>query len=494
MVKSQTDWMRHAEGWKGTAGDLVAELRRLTSPDFPTLAIPSIRTIRLWRAKDALSDSGSRGFSGRQLLEAVAILFLQHRGWSLAAIADLLPQHQTPDIATRLCDGLNADWTIGETSDTTKRRRAADDVEVSTILLAQGAIKLYDRILSGREIVRQDDALPTELHQAMCLLGRAYIEEGKSDQSGCIHDLLDRARRPLNEWGLNAFSQAEFRFRDALLIDPDLRVPTQDAIALATSSGQGIDDIIENQLHTRLRETVDRLGPTRNAAYTAVREFVARHSLASETQIRDWFESRRISAIQSIVDDLYDRVPDCWLISGLANRCAWCRTLLRPHPDTRTYPEGKCPLRQCAAKHAPRAGEKLSPSRLHICRPQVLMYWVGPAIDELEIFDAAREAGLDAELYPEGDRCDISIGSDRIGIDVKCYNSPVSLALKLNKGIGGLIGYRERILAIPDAQGSRPGYLEALRASLEKQSDSSTLQIRTVGAIARSLREGALHA
>lgn len=494
MPQGQRAWLLHADRWKGTAEELLKEVERALARDFPTLAAPSVRTIRLWRSKGVLSNSGARGFTGRELLEAVAIPILQARGWSLAAIGDLLPRLSSAAIASRLSGGLESDWGERPNDSMSRHTRAANLVEVSAVLLAQGALKLYDRVLPGREIVRQDDTLPPELHQAMCLIGRLYIEEGKPDRAGCVHDLLDRARLPFANWDLEAFGRESFRFRDALLVDPDLRVPTQDALAVATSGGWGMDDIIESQLHTRLRELVDRLGPTRNSAYTSVREFVARRSLASEPEIRDWFEERKISAIQGIVDDLYDHVPECWLISGRANRCAWCGTLLRPHPDTKRYPDGKCPLRQCASKREPRAGERLDPPGLLVCRPQVLMYWANPAIDELEVFDAAQKAGLDAELYPEGDRCDVSIGKDRIGIDVKCYTSPVSLAVRLNKSIGGLTGYRKRILAIPDSLIGRPGYLDTLKATLDDSSEASTVQIKSVGALTRCIREGKLHA
>lgn len=489
MALDEQTWLQLAERWRGTSDELVKEVRACLSQAAPGIANPSLRTIRLWRTKGLVSPAGGRVFTGRQVLEAVAIPILQARGWSLAAIGELLPRLGNATLAKRLSGGLKLDADEGVGAATSAQPRAANPADVSAVLLAQGALKLYDRVLPGREIVRQDDALPPELHQAMCLIGRLYIEEGQSDRAGCVHDLLDRARLPLANWDLKAFRSDSFTFRDAVLIDPDLRVPTQDALAVAMSGGRGMDDIIENQLHTRLRDVVDRLGPTRHAAYTAVREFVGRWSLASEAQIRDWFDARKISAVQGVIDDLYDRVPEQWLVSGRANRCSGCGTLLRPHPDAKGYPDGKCPLRQCASKRNSRACERLNPSGLLVCRPQVLMYWTNAAVDELEVFDAAQGAGLDAELYPEGDRCDVSIGKDRLGIDVKCYTSPVSLALRLNQSIGGLVGYRKRILAIPDSLFGRPGYLDTLKTTLDGSGDASTLQIKSVSSLTQSFRE-----
>ncbi|MHC5937344.1 hypothetical protein [Nostoc sp.] len=46
--------------------------------------------------------------------------------------------------------------------------------------------------------MRQDDStLPPELYQAMCKLGRLYIEEGLSDRAACVHTVLDNARYSL---------------------------------------------------------------------------------------------------------------------------------------------------------------------------------------------------------------------------------------------------------------------------------------------------------
>ncbi|MCC5624730.1 hypothetical protein, partial [Nostoc sp. CHAB 5715] len=129
--------------------------------------------------------------------------------------------------------------------------------------------------------------------------------------------------------------------------------------------------------------------------------------------------------------------PDIWLIKGLAHRCAHCGTLMRPHPNKKIFPEGRCPIRQCNSRKRAKVLEKLDPTqdRLLIAKPQILTYWTGPAIDELEIFDTARQHGLNAELYPESDLCDVSINERAIGIDAKSYTSPVSLALRLNRSI-----------------------------------------------------------
>ena len=81
---------------------------------------------------------------------------------------------------------------------------------------------------------------------------------------------------------------------------------------------------------------------------------------------------------------------------------------------------------------------------------EVLKYWVDPARDELRLFDSLSKAGIDASLYPNSDRCDVAV-RDYVGIDVKDYRDPVSLARRLNHDVSGLMHYRERrIVAIAD--------------------------------------------
>lgn len=492
-----------AKLWAGTAEELTEALARLINGLGLGIPAPTLRTIRLWRSKRLFSQPPGSEFGGRQLLEGIATAVLLRRGWSLAAIADLLPTQDDLTLTARIvaeAEGDGGSW--GAASETSgggesPRRRALQDLaDDGVVLLAQGILKQYDRILTGREIVRQDDGLPPELQAAMCRLGRLHIEEGQPDRAACVHDVLDRARFPLGseEWGLAAFRASEFRFGRVVLVDPELRVPTADCAAIAAiSGGFGEDNVIENRLHAVLRDSAERLGGRRrHAAYTAMRELLARRSLISERELLLQLEERDLTPLQELViETFFHPVPDAWLIDGRAHRCAHCGTLMRPHVDTERYPEGRCPVRQCHGKRPAEVGERLDPDagRLLVARPQILTYWTGPGIDELAIHDEAARLGLEAELYPESDLCDVAIGGREIGIDAKSYSSPVSLALRLNRSIGGLVQYRRRIIAVGDEiVTDDPDYLAVLRSSLDKRGDAATLEVKSVSSVLTMLR------
>jgi DNA-binding transcriptional MerR regulator len=492
--------------WQGTAEELLEELQSKIEQLNLSVEPPTVRTIRSWRSRNLLSQPKGQKFGFRQILEGLATLLLLKKGWTLVAIAEVLSSWNDKELERQILvarDGENVDvdnLSSSQESSSFFQQRISNNTtlaEDAVILLAQGILRQYDRVLTGREIVRQDDKLPPELHSAMCKLGRLYLEEGKCDRAACVHDLLERSRYSLNDakWDLQIFRESEFSFGtgNVQLIDPDLRVPTVDCAEIADlSGGFGEDNVIENRLHSRLREATAKLGGRKqHQAYTALRELLGRRSLIKERELLDYLVDKNLTPLQETVLEFFDSVSEVWLINGCANRCVYCGTLMRPHPNKDSYRDGYCPIYQCNSKHPPQVGERLNLERLLIAKPQILAYWTAPAIDELAIFDEAKTYGLDAELYPESDQCDVSINDRAIGIDAKSYRSPVLLALKLNRSIGGLIYYRQRIIAITDELiEDCPGYISTVNSLLDKKSDTASIQIMSVSSVIRNIQKG----
>jgi REase associating with pPIWI_RE len=482
--------------WHGNAEKLAKEIEHQIERLGLAVDPPAVRTVRLWRSKQIFSQPKGQEFGFRQILEGLLTALLLKKGWTLAAIGQTIPSCSELALEQQIiAQTSGADSQMAVISVPIGNRQAIDLAEDAVVLLAQGIVRQYERVLN-REIVRQEDTMPPELYKSMCKLGRLYIEQGEPDRAACLHAVLERSRYRFDDerWGLNVFQQPEFRFSDAIAIDPDLRVPTSDCIEIARSSGAGEDNIIEHRLYKQLLEATGRLGSRRqHQAYTALREMVGRQSLIAERQLGDYLLDRDLTPLQTTIGEtLFDPVPEAWLIDGLAHRCASCGTLMRPHPNLNQFPAGRCPIRQCHSVNAAKVGEKLDPSqdRLLIAKPQILTYWTGPAIDELAIFDVAIQLGLNAELYPESDLCDVSVNGRAIGIDAKSYLSPVSLALRLNRSIGGLIHYRRRILAVSDRLlEQNPSYLSTLRSTLDKKGDPATLEIVTVSSAIEFLQE-----
>ena len=487
--------------WQGTAENLLEELQRQIKQLNLSVESPAVRTIRSWRGKKLLSQPKGKKFGFRQILEGLAVLQFLKKGWTLKAIAEVLLSLNDEELEQQILtirDGENSEKSDRQQLSLFPNQQNKSNLtlaEDAVILLAQGILRQYDRILTGQEIVRQDDKLPSELHSAMCKIGRLYLEEGKCDRAASVHDVLERSRYSLNskQWNLNTFRELEFA--NASLIDLDLKVPTVDCAEIADKSGgYGEDNVIENRLYLKIISATKSLGTKKqHQAYTAVRELIGRRSLIRERELLDYLIEHNLTPLQETVVEFFNFVPEIWSIDNFACRCYHCGTLLRPHPNGDRYPDGYCPIYQCNSKYPPRVGERLNPEngRLLIAKPQILAYWTAPAIDELAIFDEAKIYGLDAELYPESDQCDVAIGDRAIGIDAKSYRSPVLLALKLNRSIGGLIFYKKRIVAITDELiEDCSGYLSTLRSLLDKKGETATLQVMSVSSVIENIQRG----
>ena len=487
--------------WSGSAKALTEEIQYQIGLLNILVEPPALRTIRLWRSKKLLSQPKGKKFGLRQILEGLATALLLKRGWTLSAIGEVLPNFSDSDIERQiLAESENRDpnWSAAiaqKHSFTANPRKITDIAEDAVVLLAQGILKQYTRVLN-QEIVRQDDSMPSELYRAMGKLGRLYIEEGLPDKAACVHSVLDSARHSFSSkaWQLEVFRQNDFRFSDVILIDPDLYVPTSDCAEIAQANGGwGEDNVVEYRLYQRLKTYTEQLGARKqHFGYTALRELTVRHSLIKEKALWDYLEDHQLLPLQERIIDLFDQIPESWLIEGKAYRCAHCGTLMHPHPNEQRFKVGRCPIRQCNSRYAPKVSEAIDPQqhRLLIAKPQILTYWTGPGIDELAIFDAAKKQGLKAELYPESDLCDVSLYEYEIGIDAKSYISPVSLALRLNQSMGGLGYYQRRIIAISDQLiADNPSYLSVLQSTLANKGDPATLEVLSVSAVLKLLKE-----
>ena len=200
--------------WQGQAETLAEQLKHQIEQLGLCVETPTVRTIRSWRSRKILSQPKGEKFGFRQILEGLTTLLLLKKGWTIVAIAEVLSSWNDKELEQQIIVERDAENTanLSNSNESSsflqqklkKNRTLAED---AAILLAQGVLRQYDRVLTGRDIVRQDEKLPSELHSAMCKLGRLYLEEGKCDDAACIHDVLERSRYSFEDekWNLEIF-------------------------------------------------------------------------------------------------------------------------------------------------------------------------------------------------------------------------------------------------------------------------------------------------
>ena len=411
-------------------------------------------------------------------MEALGILRLCADGYSTGIAADRC--------ASLSEERLAALALASEGEDTVSQ---SDYARVTLDLLSQGIIEQYHRVSRGGIVgvvgrgVGGDEDTPTALHQAMTRLGRLYFEDGQEDRTASVHGLIKDCMTPLYSWAPRSVHSLQ-GCSDLVLVDPDYRVPSEDCETIVEQApGRRLEDLIERGLHARLKSSIAGLGSDTDAVYTAVREFIVRHPLAMDSELRG-FRSRPEIPDDAIefVQSLYIPVHAHHSVDGAINRCYYCKA-----PMDR---KGNCLLGGCREDHPrPKQGQRVRTEEARVVQAEVLKYWVDPARDELRLFDHLRELGIDATLYPHSDRCDVGV-AEYVGVDVKDYRSPISLARRLNRDVSGLTVYRDRrIVAIADRRvRSNSEYIARLRERL-RPSIREEVEVLSVSSTMRELRK-----
>lgn len=437
--------------WRGTLKELLEGAGALAERLNLSLGLPTERAIRDWRTEDLLTREG-RAFTGRNQLEVLRIKQLRDQDFPVHAIREDLQARDDEALYEALREGQLFPAPVND-----------DDLRLNeTVSLLAGAILKQFEVTREGHLVGIYREIPVELRQAQAHLARLAFESGatgEDDRFASVHDLLAMCRTPISEWAPTPLATHP-GYASAVLIDPEHLVPTEECNQFAEQGGR-IDDLIEKRLHDALTQALARTAEDeRAAAYTLVRRFIAEHPLARAAELTQVRKNPRLNpTVAAFLDRVYQPVHASEAHGGLVLRCGHCQGPMTP--------EGTCRLATCRAQHPDSlVGERLPAAETRIARPEILRYWCDPALEELRLYNALYEIhGRQVHLYPDEDRCDVSLGAD-IGVDVKDYADPVRLAEKLNNGIGGLRLYQRKILAVAARRARSDQYVARLKERL----------------------------
>ena len=353
-----------------------------------------------------------------------------------------------------------------------ERSFQADRSEVAAVMLARGFVDACDLAARDGTVLQQDATMPPALRLALSHVSRLCVEASVEDVGACVHVLGRLACEPMERWGVPAFA-APNPYAQAVLIEHDTGVPTDDCREMAVTAGGGEITAQELLHHEALRNAVaKRIPKERDAAYEAIRSFVVRNPAVSWDTLIAFVASGGHTGALQVVQSFYRPIPQTALFGTAARLCGHCGSLLWPDRDIGSFPEGRCRIRQCRLAHpVPARGADVGdPSSWRVATPAAMAYWVGPGLDEIRIYDALKVAGRTVRLYPQQDAADVGVDGLVVGIDVKTYASPVVLAGRLTRDPGRLGIFRRRILAVPDDKlRSNRDYLSQLARSYRGQ-------------------------
>jgi hypothetical protein len=357
------------------------------------------------------------------------------------------------------------------------------DADHTFRLFAGGIVDLS--AIEETDSVVQDERMPRRLRRALARLSAHCLVDGVADRGVSVHDALAMAADPPSAWGVPSMAEPDFPWGDVALVDPDLGVPSRDCLEIA---GGDETEIAQDLRHEQLRAQLARLPQRRRPElYSAVRTFVVRNPAVRLSDLKAFGANPGRVVVARTLESFYRQLPIGALWNdGRAYLCGECSSVLWPEGA-----HGRCRLRACP-QHRGGSGAAVpidDPENWLLADRAILAYWVGPGLSEIAVFDRLRAAGLAPEMYPGEDRADVGLGRRQVGIDVKDYASPVTLARALSRGDLGLAAFRERYLAVPDARvGANPDYLATLRDHY-RGSDRELVMDSVSGVVERVVRD-----
>ncbi|MCW9045247.1 MAG: hypothetical protein OQK35_02845 [Alphaproteobacteria bacterium] len=353
------------------------------------------------------------------------------------------------------------------------------EIKATIIGMANLAVRQFDHTRNG-EIVLQDGrgSLTAEDRLIMSRISGHALVLGEQDIASSIHDLLFLMTTPFSSWPVSAFRTVGPEFSEVTLIEPVTLVPSMECRHLVAEGGN-IDTAVEEVLFQNFRDALEQTARKEAPqAYTFIRGLISRNPLTDEAALIRLLDDAGFSALYSEVRGFYEPVHHTPGLVGQVIPCGYCGSRMATELSNGTL---RCPLRQCRDQKPTLEGTPRPTSNgLLGAKAAILTYWVGPAQDELKIYDAAIAAGIPSVLYDKLDACDIFIDG-HIGIDVKSYRSPIMLAQKFNRdGVGGLKRYRTQVLAISDDLiKADPDYIKTLKAHLNKDLGIEIMSVST---------------
>jgi hypothetical protein len=416
-----------------------------------------------YRSRQILPPAHGKQFTWEHLVRLLSARFLVMRGWNRDAVAQRLQECSTEYLAANLNE-IAKETGLDPSKSESDGAKRLEEITVAVRLLASGIVEQFGHVRRG-EVVVQDASMSALLAQAMLLFAGIFLEAGRENVLGSVHELLVRCQQPLSSttFGLDLFSHRSFPYEGMVLIDPDRRIPTLDCAELAQQSSSELD-LREQLAFDALRSVSEQFVGRQEEAYSLLRLWIAEHPVTTVTKMRLFEREKNLQLADSFLSSCYEPVGPRHLINGELHLCSACGVPMRRFRGApRFY---ACTIHQCAKFDVPveSVGREVTSETL-VASAHILLYWVAPGLDESAVYRHALKLGLIPRAYPGRDACDISFDGDTVGVDVKSYSNPYVLVDKLNKSsLGGLGLYSTRIIAINDQVLIRfYGYLDILR-------------------------------
>ncbi|WCH91210.1 hypothetical protein POD33_03270 [Streptomyces moderatus] len=291
-------------------------------------------------------------------------------------------------------------------------------------------LRLIASALAGlsRQRTVPNPVYPAKVQNAYNRLVLHCLRRGE-DPPGSVPEMVRWAcERPLATWPLTLPDEA--RAAEAVLVDPETRLPHQMCLEWEVSAADPAAELFENE---RILEALAVCRAAKSPrAYTAFRALLTSRPVLTGAELALLGGDPECGMLlHSVIKRCYEPVPASYLREGAYRQCARCRCLMVPLLGG----GHRCELDRCRRDGAgDDDGIPLRPDKggvFQLSRP-LRMFVTSPGLAETDLEAALKKRfGITAEMWPNYDAYDLRVplpGLRYWAVDVKDRVNPALLA------------------------------------------------------------------
>ncbi|MFD8809929.1 hypothetical protein ACFV23_00110 [Streptomyces sp. NPDC059627] len=268
---------------------------------------------------------------------------------------------------------------------------------------------------------------PAKVQNAYNRLVLHCLRRGE-EPPGSVPEMVRWAcERPLETWPLTLPDEA--RAGEAVLVDPETRLPHQACLEWEVSAADPAAELFENE---RILEAIAVCRAAKSPrAYTAFRALLTSRPVLTGAELALLGGDPECGMLlHSVIKRCYEPVPASYLREGAYHQCARCRCLMVPLLGG----GHRCQLDRCRRDGTGDDGVPLRPDKggvFQLSRP-LRMFVTSPGLAETDLEAALQKKfGITAEMWPNYDAYDLRVplpGRRYWAVDVKDRVNPALLA------------------------------------------------------------------
>lgn len=335
------------------------------------------------------------------------------------------------------------------------------DFDACVRAAAAGLIKAWNYADTYNLPLQEIHSEPIELRRARSMLSLWALEQHVSaglyekeaflDLTSSMHEAIALFRKPTCEWP-GPYRNEDHPLAYDAFIDEEFNRISPFVYDLLHETGRNSEEN-ESALFKKLHDCIGGVKSVQEGdrLYSKARHFVVSGGVRHKDELFDFGAAH--GPLYPFITDAYEPVDRAYHITTeKLHRCSRCKTLIKPVVEQGQV-RFACSSVDCRALGATDQ-ETLEGniSDWMQLKTDLIVHWLRHGLDEVELYNCLSRGSYKWVLYPHRDEVDVGLNDRSIGIDLKCYSSPIWLGQTIARTASSdaLRRWKMPIIAVPD--------------------------------------------